>query len=135
PTKENYTFIGWFSNEAMTTSITQISTGTTGNKTIYAKWAATQFDITYELGDGTMVGSSIDTYTVETQTFDLPTESLEDYAFIGWFDELEGGNLVESVTMGSTGDLTLYARYSPYYDVYYYGQKDYQVQQIKSLDD
>ena len=38
PTKDNYIFLGWYTDAKFTKKITQIKAGTTGNKTIYAKW-------------------------------------------------------------------------------------------------
>lgn len=131
PTREGYTFKGWFSNEAMTMPVSHIETGSTGNKIIYIKWEATTYTIDYELGDGSMVNTTVDSYTIETPTFNLPDAQLEGFAFIGWFDQLEDGNQVSNITMGTMGDLTLYARYSPYINVYYYGQKDYQIEVSK----
>ena len=38
PTKTGYTFEGWYSDSSYTTKVTQIPGGSTGNKTLYAKW-------------------------------------------------------------------------------------------------
>lgn len=41
PTKDGFSFVGWFDNSEFTGSaITQITSGSTGNKTFYAKWNA-----------------------------------------------------------------------------------------------
>ena len=40
PTKDGYTFDGWYSDSAYTTKVTKIAQGSTGNKTFYAKWTA-----------------------------------------------------------------------------------------------
>src|SRR5690606_20463713 len=72
PTREGYTFKGMFSNEAMTMPVSHIETGSTGNKIIYIKWEATTYTIDYELGDGSMVNTTVDSYTIETPTFNLP---------------------------------------------------------------
>lgn len=50
PTRTNYEFNGWFDNAEFTgTAITSFS-GTYGNKTFYAKWAALAGAITYSTG-------------------------------------------------------------------------------------
>ncbi|GMO28330.1 MAG: hypothetical protein Pg6A_16200 [Termitinemataceae bacterium] len=42
PTKAGYTFGGWFSNASFTgAAVTQIAKGSTGDKTLYAKWEST----------------------------------------------------------------------------------------------
>ncbi len=38
PTKENKVFDGWYAENTFTNSITDIPAGSTGNKTVYAKW-------------------------------------------------------------------------------------------------
>jgi len=41
PTKENYTFAGWYWDPEFTSApVTQIDTGSTGNVALYAKWEA-----------------------------------------------------------------------------------------------
>lgn len=41
PTKENYTFGGWYTDPGFTNRVKEISQGTTGNKTFFAKWTET----------------------------------------------------------------------------------------------
>lgn len=40
PTREGYTFVGWYlsPNKTDETKVTTIPSGSTGNKTLYAKW-------------------------------------------------------------------------------------------------
>lgn len=40
PTKTGYIFEGWYTDSTFTTPITELPRGTTGDKTIYAKWTA-----------------------------------------------------------------------------------------------
>src|SRR5690606_33209890 len=54
------------------------------------------------------------TYDIETATINLADPGTRTgYTFVGWFDELVGGIEVESIVLGSTEDVTLYARWSP----------------------
>ena len=39
PTRKGYTFKGWYSDAKFKTKVTKIAKGSTGNKTLYAKWA------------------------------------------------------------------------------------------------
>ena len=39
PTRSGYTFKGWYSDSKYKTRVTQIKKGSTGNKTLYAKWS------------------------------------------------------------------------------------------------
>lgn len=50
PTKENYIFMGWYSDKACTKKVTGIKVGSDGNKKFYAKWTPKQvqgIDISY----------------------------------------------------------------------------------------
>ena len=38
PTRKGYQFVGWYSDKKCTKKVTQIKKGSTGNKTLYAKW-------------------------------------------------------------------------------------------------
>ena len=38
PTRKGYTFVGWYSDKSCKKKVTQIKKGSTGNKTLYAKW-------------------------------------------------------------------------------------------------
>jgi uncharacterized repeat protein (TIGR02543 family) len=51
-------------------------------------------------------------YTVETATITLQDVSREGYKFLGWYDAETGGNKVESIAQGSTGEKVLYARWT-----------------------
>ena len=50
PTWEGYTFEGWFYDKKFTERATQISKGSTGDKTLYAKWQLVTYEITYMAG-------------------------------------------------------------------------------------
>lgn len=120
--KPNYEFQGWFSDEAMTTLISVITKGSTGNLTLYAKWVPVQYTITYHLDGGIIDGDIVESYTILTPTFNLPEVTKEGYAFMGWFNDEEAGLEITNILTGTTGNVTLYARFSPYITVYYYGQ-------------
>ena len=46
PTKTGYTFNGWYSEAGFTNNVTEIATGSTDNKTFYAKWTENKSTIT-----------------------------------------------------------------------------------------
>ena len=50
PAWEGYTFEGWFYDKKFTERATQISRGSTGDKTLYAKWQIVTYEITYMAG-------------------------------------------------------------------------------------
>lgn len=98
-------FLGWYDNANFNGSrILSIPTGSTGNKTFYAKFSVDSYSITYYLDEGTMNGG-LTTYTVNTTTFNLPTPTKTGYTFKGWTGTgLSGNTMTVTIPQGSTGD-------------------------------
>ena len=112
PTKEGYTFLGWYDNAAFTgTPITEIPLGTIGNITIHAKWEIITYDITYSL-DGGIDGNNPSTYTIETTTITLEEPTKEGYTFTGWYDNAAfTGTSITEIPLGTIGDIALHAKW------------------------
>ena len=116
--KDGYTFGGWYSDAAFTTDneVTEIATGSTGHKEFFAKFSdAITYDIAYTLDGGTNDANNPADYTVETATITLADASKEGYTFEGWYSEAAFTNQVTEIATGSTGDISLYAKYSDEY--------------------
>ena len=114
PTRDYYAFVGWYDNESFEgTSVSEISQGTTGNKTFYAKWTPIQYEIKYELNGGTNNESNVFTYNIE-QEITLKNPTRDYYAFAGWYDnESLEGTSVSEISQGTTGNKTFYAKWAP----------------------
>ena len=114
PIKTGYTFGGWYTSSSLSgTEVTRISATDTGNKTYYAKWAATTYTITYNLNSGTNNSSNPANYTIETATITLKDPTRTGYTFEGWYDNSSfSGTKVTSITKGSTGNKTFYAKWT-----------------------
>ena len=113
PSKEGYTFKGWYDNEGLTGDLVKlISQEATGDKTFYAKWEASKYSITYKSGSTTLTGLEPSEYTYGVGVDTLPTPSKEGYTFKGWYDN-EGltGDLVKLISQEATGDKTFYAKW------------------------
>ena len=111
PTKDKYDFKGWYKDEEFTDEITEITQGTTGNITLYAKWLE-NYTITYELNGGTNAPENPASYNVETETITLKAPTKDGFAFTGWFKSRYFSTTeIKEITQGSTGDKTLYARW------------------------
>ena len=109
--KDGYTFEGWYSEAAFTNQVTEIATGSTGNKEFFAKFSET-YNITYTLDGGTNAANNPADYTVETATITLADASKDGYTFEGWYSEAAFTNQVTEIATGSTGDVVLFAKYS-----------------------
>lgn len=112
PTKEGYAFAGWYANAAFTGDpLTGIEAGTTGNKTLYAKWTAVEYTIAYHLDGGTAGEDAPAVYTAESAvTLVAPTK--EGYIFKGWYtNEQLTGEPVTELAAGSVGNKEFWAKW------------------------
>lgn len=109
--KNGYIFDGWYKEDSFATKITEIAKGSTGNITLYAKWTAITYTITYELNGGTNADGNPESYNVETETIILEPATKNGYALEGWYKEDSFATKVTEITKGSTGNITLYAKW------------------------
>ena len=71
----------------------------------------TVYEITYILDGGTIPYNAPRQYTIETETFELPVPQRDYYSFEGWYAEETFANRVAQISQGSTGNVTLYAKW------------------------
>ena len=109
---EGYKMAGWYSATDYETKVEQIKKGSVGDTTLYAKLNKI-YHITYVL-NGSADDYNSDDYTVDDGfTLNAPAP-VEGYIFGGWFNNAEfEGDAVTEITKGSTGDMTLYAKWIP----------------------
>lgn len=85
---------------------------------MYGKWNLIDYTIIYNLNGGTGIDNS--TYTIKTNTINLPTPTRTDYVFEGWYETEDfSGSKVTSIAAGSTGDKTFYAKWYDNYNITY----------------
>ena len=111
PVKTGYTFAGWYKDGGFTTQITEITQGSTGNITLYAKWELVSYTITYELDGGTNAEENPASYNVETETITLKAPTKDKYDFKGWYKDGEFTDEITEIVQGTTGNITLYAKW------------------------
>lgn len=116
-TRTGYTFAGWATSANGNKvyddkqSVSNLSSTNGATVTLYAKWTATNYTITYNTNGGNSIAQK--NYTIETATFDLPTPTKTGHTFAGWYDnENLTGNKVTQVAKGSTGNKTFYAAWT-----------------------
>ena len=117
PERTGYKFVGWFTAKDGTgTPVTgDTPFNTAGNVTLYAKWTANSYTVTFNANAGDATGSMDDqTFTYGTsQALTANEFSRTGYTFLGWATSKESNNVVyadkaEIGSLQSTG-LTLYA--------------------------
>ena len=113
PVKTGYTFGGWYKAEDFTgNAVTEIAQGSTGDITLYAKWKLESYTITYKLNGGTNAPENPAVYNVETETITLKDPVKPGYTFAGWYKAEDfTGEAVTEIAQGSTGNITLYAKW------------------------
>ncbi|MBU1094110.1 MAG: BMP family ABC transporter substrate-binding protein [Firmicutes bacterium] len=111
PIKEGYLFDGWYSDAAFE-SIYNFKSIPSENLVLYAKWDLVTYDIYYVLEGGNNSLSNPYHYTMTTSTIILENANKEGYTFLGWFDNDNlSGDAVTEIEEGTTGDITLYAKF------------------------
>lgn len=107
PTKEGYTFAGWYTNVGLTEAFTTWMMPT-GGITLYAKWTPNLYTITFEENGGSTVLNIEAGYKANVSVPASPTK--EDYIFIGWYLDV---NLTTEYTFTTMplGGITLYAKW------------------------
>ena len=84
----------------------------TAESTVTANFSITNYTITYNLNGGTNNTSNPASYTVETETITLQDPTKEGFLFAGWYTSSTfNGTAVTSITKGSTGNKTYYAKW------------------------
>lgn len=95
PTKEGYTFAGWYKEEGLINAVNWLD-NITENKTYYAKWTGNPYTITLDNQDATTAGTtSISvTYGENTNLSDTPAITVPTktgYTFGGYYTATNGG--------------------------------------------
>ena len=119
PTKDKYDFKGWYKDAEFTTQVTEIPQGSTGDITLYAKWELESYTITYKLDGGTNAPENPASYNVETETITLKDPVKPGYTFGGWYKDGEFTTQVTEIPQGTTGNITLYAKWLENYTITY----------------
>lgn len=115
PEKNGYTFYGWYDSDSNYYSSVTIETGSYGNRVYTAYWTPDNYNIEYIYPEGAWNSEYNDeTYTIESEIY------FEDafkyyYNFEGWYtsSDFSADTKIESIPAGSTGDITVYAKFTP----------------------
>lgn len=119
PTREGYTFKGWYTLPILGVEVKGISTTTLGTIDLYARWTPNTYAITYELDGGMNNSDNPNMYTYGVGVPTLKGATKEGYNFKGWYTAARTSNEVTNISDTQIGAITLYARWTPRTDVTY----------------
>ena len=117
PTKEHYTFGGWYFDSELTTPVGGQKIYT--SIYVYAKWIPVEYTITYQnifenCSEEAITNSNPSTYNIESYfTLTTPT-SVSGLTFIGWFTDsacTQAINVIDGSLYGT--DITIYCLWNP----------------------
>ena len=100
----NYTFGGW--NKADGTAWDYASDKVTDNITLYAKWAANTYTITFDTAGGSEIAPITQDYGTVITAPEAPTR--EGYTFIGWDKEIPTTMPAENMTVTAQWEINRY---------------------------
>lgn len=114
PTRDGYTFAGWFTTDTGGTALgATYSPPGTGAITVHAQWTANTLTVTYDTHGGSIINSGTTT-TGSTINASPGTPTRAGYTFNGWFTAATGGTAITfPYTHGQTGNFTLHAQWTP----------------------
>ncbi|HRT81980.1 MAG TPA: InlB B-repeat-containing protein, partial [Oscillospiraceae bacterium] len=111
--RTGYDFDGWYTAQTGGTKVEATTTVTTAsNHTLYARWTAKTYTVTYDANGGSVSpGSKSVTYDSAYGTLATPTRT--GYSFNGWYTAASGGSEVTaSTTVTTASNHTIYAQWS-----------------------
>ena len=103
-TTPGYTFGGW--NKADGTAWNYASDKVTDNITLYAKWAANTYTITFDTAGGSEIAPITQDYGTVITAPEAPTR--EGYTFIGWDKEIPTTMPAENMTVTAQWEINQY---------------------------
>lgn len=114
PAKLGYSFEGWYLDATYSNQIneqTLLAFNIYHDITLIAKWDLIDYLLNYILDDGINSALNPVSYTIE-DSFVLDLASKRGYSFTGWYDQAGlNASLVESISSGTSNDITIYASY------------------------
>ncbi len=111
--KKGYIFRGWFTTSDFSSEpVIEISTGSSGDLNLYAKWELEYYTITYILPDGAN-HENAGSYSIQTSRTYLKVATMPGYNFSGWYNDSNYTSSVSYYGNGEIGDKVFYARFRP----------------------
>ena len=118
PTREGYTFEGWYLSKTEFTDANKVEATTIvktpGDHMLYANWAANTYTVTFNPNaDDATVAPTSKFVTFDAAYGELPTPTRENYRFVGWY--LNGVRVTKDTIVKTAANHTLLAGWSRSY--------------------
>ena len=118
PTLAGYTFGGWYADSTCSEKVgdagqkitkANFTSEVNGSISLYAKWTANNYTLTYDLDGGTASAASKQ-ITFDKLYGDIPTPTKADHVFLGW--QMEDGTMLTGTEyVRAVGDHTITAKW------------------------
>lgn len=120
PVRDRYEFMGWYRDPQLKKAVTDISKGSYGDLSLYAKWKlkddVMEFFVSYETNGGTIADNALDYITSysysTTETHELPIPERDGYVFAGWYRDAFFKTKVTKIPKKAREDYVLYAKWT-----------------------
>ncbi len=131
PTKADFVFAGWFTDDNTFKNQFDPKTVITANLTLYAKWNVPEYTVTFNSKGGSTVNAI--TNVKKGSTIALPPNPTKaDFIFGGWFTDDDTFKNQFDATTPITANLTLYAKWDlPDYTVTFDSKGGSEVKAVK----
>lgn len=111
PAKKGYIFDGWCTDAGCQNKFTS-NTVPTEDITLYAKWKPAAYMVTFNVNGGNELEQNKKKVIYDSTYGEIPVLTRNNYAFLGWFTEAEGGTEIKaSDKVTITSEQTLYAHW------------------------
>ncbi|MDD6193356.1 MAG: InlB B-repeat-containing protein [Lachnospiraceae bacterium] len=120
PSRKGYTFLGWYKDSKYTTRVKEITKGSAGNLTLYAKWSANRYSVKFN-GNGSTSGTMANedfVYNAGAKALTANTYKRKGYTFLEWNTKADGSGkayankaAVRNLTYSANGVVNLYAQW------------------------
>ena len=112
-TDAGYKVVGWCEVENCTEENEySFADSLKGNLVLHARWEIESYSINYELNGGTNASTNLTTYNVNSGDIVFADPTKEGSKFEGWFYDANLTNPATQIDAGSTGDKTIYAKWT-----------------------
>ena len=121
PTKNGYTFGGWYSDAGLTQPYV-FSTMPAQNVSLFSKWNTIIYSIVFNENGGGAFAVDVfqKSYTIESSRIVLPNSIKTGYMFDGWYTNSDfSGQRIYEIPTNSIGNIVFYAKWISEFDALY----------------